>query len=227
MDAATKLSVDGLEIDLQMTRDKKIILFHDKTTAKLGRKNQRVSDLTLKEMQKLDAGSWFSKAFRKQRLITLENFLQRYAGRMPLFIEIKVRNRNPEYLAELATRTANTVKKNRAVNSIKILSFSTFVLEQCRGESKRIDYVLNIKNPAEIWNKSPAKIFPCLSACCSDVRRTTRPQVKKVQATKKEFYVFTCNWYPHLNRALGAGVDGIFSNNPEWMIGALDKRFAR
>lgn len=53
---AIKLGVDGIETDLQLTKDKKIVLFHDKNTKRVSSKNKVINKSTLKELKDLKIG---------------------------------------------------------------------------------------------------------------------------------------------------------------------------
>ena len=66
-DKARELGAHGIEVDVRMTRDHKLVLFHDalltRTTDILQtyphRADEPLSNFTLEELQRLDAGSWF------------------------------------------------------------------------------------------------------------------------------------------------------------------------
>src|SRR5262245_20979348 len=60
------------EVDLQLTRDGKHVLYHD---GKLDGKTDgagRVADYSLADLKKLDAGSWFAPRYAGERLLSLQ-----------------------------------------------------------------------------------------------------------------------------------------------------------
>lgn len=67
---ALEIGAFAWELDVQMTRDKKLVVIHDATLDRTSnvkkifpdRKPWLVRDFTLAEIQKLDFGSWFNKA---------------------------------------------------------------------------------------------------------------------------------------------------------------------
>lgn len=106
---AIMMKADYVEIDLQMTKDGKLIAIHDETLTRTtnakeifpNRSPWRVKDFTLEEIRRLDAGSWFNKAnpkqakveYTKQHVPTLEEAIEcvkQYGyGNTGLYIETK------------------------------------------------------------------------------------------------------------------------------------------
>lgn len=81
--AAIAAGAPVVEFDVYQTRDGHWVLFHDKkvgrttdAAAALGRGDAAIADLTLAEVQRLDAGSWFDARFAKTRVPTLAAALQ-------------------------------------------------------------------------------------------------------------------------------------------------------
>jgi len=85
------------EIDLQLTRDGKHVLYHD---GKLNTKTNgtgRVADYSLADLKQLDAGSWFAPRYAGERLITLQEAFEIARGKINFYLDCKAIN--PELLA--------------------------------------------------------------------------------------------------------------------------------
>ena len=78
-----------IEFDVQLTSDSQAVIIHDETVDRTTDGTGRVDTLTLKQLQALDAGSWFGLEYRGQRIPTLRQVLERYAGCANLHIELK------------------------------------------------------------------------------------------------------------------------------------------
>lgn len=89
IEAAVEQMADRAEIDVQETADGIVVLFHDSTLKRQTGLNQKISDLTLEELQKLDMGSWFSADFAGEKIPTLEQVMEYAKGKIDLNIEIK------------------------------------------------------------------------------------------------------------------------------------------
>lgn len=73
----------GIELDVQLSRDQQLMVFHDADLKRMCGVNRRVSDLTCAELKALRL------AGTDQTIPTLAEVLQLVKGRVPLMIEIK------------------------------------------------------------------------------------------------------------------------------------------
>jgi glycerophosphoryl diester phosphodiesterase len=92
-DACLDLRID-IELDVRRTRDGQLVVLHDDTVDRTTAGRGKVADLLLREVQALDAGSWFDPAFAGERVPTLDVVFARVAARRAtgtlLFIDLKV-----------------------------------------------------------------------------------------------------------------------------------------
>lgn len=72
---ALEVGAGGLELDVHLTKDGKIVVIHDETVDRTTNGTGRVDGFTLTELQKLDAGSWFSPDFAGEKIPTLRQLL--------------------------------------------------------------------------------------------------------------------------------------------------------
>ena len=63
---AVEMGATFIETDLQLTRDGRLVVMHDDRVERTTKGSGLVSALTLEELRKLDAGSWF-RAGRSSR----------------------------------------------------------------------------------------------------------------------------------------------------------------
>ena len=95
-DAAVAAGADGIEFDVQLSKDGVPVIWHDRTLSRAGGGRRRTADLTAAELATLDAGrlSSLSTQFGAIRLPTLRQVLLRYRGKTRLLVEIKSRERD-------------------------------------------------------------------------------------------------------------------------------------
>ena len=62
----------GFEFDVRRSKDGHLVCIHDATVDRTTNGHGKVSDLTLAQMKKLDAGSWFDPTSRNQRIPTVD-----------------------------------------------------------------------------------------------------------------------------------------------------------
>ena len=90
----------GIELDVHLTRDDVLVVFHDDTLERMCGVSSRVEDMTLAELSSLRLlGS-------NQGIPTLDQALATVGGRVPLIVEIKADKR----LAELCRRTRERLR---------------------------------------------------------------------------------------------------------------------
>jgi len=87
--AALDLGVDALEFDLHLSRDGHVVVVHDATLERTTDGTGRVSDHTLAELRRLDAGGWRGREFRGERIPTLEEVLDLAPPGVLLYAEVK------------------------------------------------------------------------------------------------------------------------------------------
>ena len=86
---AIELGADLLEMDVRETKDGHLVLVHDATVNRTTNGRGRVSGMTLAEIKRLDAGSWFSPDFKGERVPTLKEALAAIRGRALPDIDFK------------------------------------------------------------------------------------------------------------------------------------------
>lgn len=87
--AALEFHPDFIEIDVRLTKDKKLVVLHDASLKRTTGLRSKVHNLTLEEIKLLDAGKWFDKRFMEERVPTLEEVLHAIGSKAGLMIEIK------------------------------------------------------------------------------------------------------------------------------------------
>lgn len=88
-DKAVEMKADYIEIDVQRSKDGKLVLIHDTTVDRTTDGSGKVGNLTFKELRDLDAGSWKSEQFAGAQIPTFDEILDRYHGRIGILIELK------------------------------------------------------------------------------------------------------------------------------------------
>ena len=222
LSAAMKLPVQAVEFDVQITADGVPILYHDRTTAKLGMRNQRVHNLTWAALRGRDAGRWKASAFEGTKLLTLAQTLKKYTGRKLLLVEIKVRRdakADPEWMA---AQTVEQIAKLKCQQQVAILSFSPDILEAVHALDHRLRCVLNLKKrPLRIadWRER----FDYLAGVCIKRTQLNRNFVSAMHDWNKPVLCYTCNSIQTTRKALATGVDGLISDRPDWLAETLPR----
>ncbi len=67
--------VPMIELDVTLSRDRKLVVIHDETLERTTNGHGSVHDHHLEELKQLDAGSWFHSDFADERLPELGEVL--------------------------------------------------------------------------------------------------------------------------------------------------------
>jgi glycerophosphoryl diester phosphodiesterase len=92
---AVALGATEVETDVAFTKDRRLLLFHDATLERTTDGSGRPEDYTLDDLKRLDAGSWtderlsWDRDYAGERLITLEELLDRFGAALTYHVEIK------------------------------------------------------------------------------------------------------------------------------------------
>ena len=225
-DEALRYPIDGIETDVQPAADGTPILFHDRTLKKLGAPRRRVTGMDLKALKSLDAGEWFDKKFSAERLVTLDELLDRHGGKTPLMIEIKQRGGQPSAAKHLgvATRVGEALIKRDLVAQSFMLCFGLDLLLACHEQFPQLKYVWNLKEPTDRTEQVAGWIRPLATLCCGQ-RGIDADWVKWVHDQGKPVWTYTVNDADTADRVIAAGVDGMISDRPDWLCRYVAKRF--
>ncbi|WP_431029884.1 glycerophosphodiester phosphodiesterase [Lysinibacillus sp. LZ02] len=89
-DKARILKADGIELDIQRSKDDVLFVFHDLHLKRLTGVSQLINECTAEEVSELKLGRRFFRLFARQRIPTLEKvFHWANEHHMPLNIELK------------------------------------------------------------------------------------------------------------------------------------------
>ncbi len=100
--AAIEIGVDCAEIDIQTTADGELVVIHNSTVDDRTNGTGAVRDMSLAEIRKLDAGSWFDPAFSGTVIPTADEAMGFMDGKIDVYLDAK--GAGPEQIVELIAR---------------------------------------------------------------------------------------------------------------------------
>ncbi|MFC5748347.1 glycerophosphodiester phosphodiesterase [Actinomadura rugatobispora] len=233
--AARSQRADVVEVDVQQTKDRKLILMHDTTLARTTnvesvfprRKPYRVSSFTLKEIRRLDAGSWFGKKYKRTRVPTLSESLRAMGGSgVGMLIEIKRPGGYPGIERRVAAelrRHPSWLRRDPAERRLAVQSFDWNSMRRFHKAMPRVPIGL-LGKPATSRLRGLAKFADQINP---PQRGLTAAYVKRVHKLKMDVLTWTVNDKARMRRAIRLGVDGIFTNKPKVLESVRKERRSR
>ena len=211
INAAVAAAVHMIELDVQMTRDGRLVLFHD---ARLDRTTNGRGPLRVcryAQLRRLDAGRWFHPRFAGQRILPASQALRLAPRRIRLNLELK----------STARRTALMRRVRRLARGAgPRVCWSSFDLTLVRALARAgLDRVL-ISRDHPARELRAALRYGC-GAWHPSKDSLTRAALAQAHAAGLRVHVWTVDRVREARRLARWGADGIFTNDPARMRRAL------
>jgi len=220
MKLAWEQHADAIELDLWLTSDGKIAVFHDATTKRYDGQNRKVSELSLAELQQLDIGKVKGAPYLGEKMPSLEDILATIPEKCRAVIEIKC---GPEILPEFV-RVLRASK--RPASQLSVISFNYETVKQSRVLLPELEHYLLAgykKDPAT--GKMP-ELEPLIEQAKQaqltglDLQFTWpfSPEfVTKIRGAGLKLIAWTVDDHEVASKLVTLGVDGITTNRPAWL----------
>ena len=117
---AVELGVDGVELDVRLSKDGMAVLMHDATVDRTTNGIGAVADLTWEQLRTLGAGSWKAEEFANERIPLLGDVLNALPAELMVHVEIK-----PEGITPTVARV---IRDMNAEDRVTICSFHASVI---------------------------------------------------------------------------------------------------
>ncbi len=134
------MGANGIETDLQETKDGKLVLFHDRTIDDKSSGSGTIKDYTYEELLKMDFGAWKDERFAGTPILLFEDFAEKFLPlELTFAIELKVTG--------IAEKALAIMKKYGNMDNIYVSSFTFEALEEARGVDPDVKLCWLIKEP--------------------------------------------------------------------------------
>ena len=152
---ALNLGADGIELDVRLTKDRKLVVFHDRVLGRTSAGSGPVNHYTQDEMRNLDVGSWFGPEFQGERVPTLDEVFESLPGSYLINVEMKAIMTGMRFIAH---KVAEVVRRHARWDATLVASFNPISLWELRKIEPRIlrGYIWSRRHP-----------FPIRSRCFS------------------------------------------------------------
>jgi len=206
-----KQGCDGFEVDVQLTKDSKVVVFHDWSLERISNGNGFLKDQTLDELKTLDIGSWFSNEFKGEKVMTLEELLNIIPEEKILNIEIKVRHGE---INQIEGKVVEILERYDRINrNIIISSFDHRIIKRIKEIKPEIQVGLLIT--AGLLNmKNYISSFDLYSVHCGG-EFISKTNVEELNNNNIKTYAWTVNTLEEAKTLDSFGVDGIITNYPD------------
>ena len=206
-DLALSLGVNGIETDVQQTKDGYLVLLHDDSMVRYG-DDRFVRDLTLAELQMMDLGEG-------ERVVLLGDFLEKTAN-LDLFLAIELKQRH------IHEGVADLIKKHiKNTDKTTITSFDFRNLEDTRNydENIAIGWLTDLLTDVELNRLNTINA----NQICPKAENTTPENVRVAKECGFSVRAWGVDNEDRMFHCLDCVVDGMTINFPDKLISALAK----
>ena len=217
---AWKKGADYIEGDFLLTKDGKVVCFHDKNTGKLTNKKLNVEKSNWADLKNLDVGIKKNKKWKGVTIPLLEDVLKTIPKGKGLFLEIKSDERIVPFIKDIL------FKSKVPYNKITIICFNEKVLVRCKELMPEIktQWLVSIRKRNGKMNYTiDALIAKLKKIKASSVGTScylpyiTKDNVKKMKDAGFKWNVWTVNKVNDAKKISDAGVNFITTDRPEFI----------
>ena len=206
-----------IELDVCLSRDRHLVVIHDETVDRTTNGTGAVKALTMDQLGRLDAGSWFDPRFNTERLPTLAQVLDAAKGHLLVNIEIKPEAFEADGPADAVERQVlNLVREKNMLDEVLVSSFEWLMLENIRKLEPRIALGLLSDIPADErlrrWYQRTIGF-----SWHPDFRVLTRQQVDSLHDLGARVFPYAVDGRIDSLGMLAMGVDGLIVDDPRQM----------
>jgi glycerophosphoryl diester phosphodiesterase len=139
--AGLDAGADGVDVDAQLTKDGKIVVFHDLRLDRLTSSSGKVGDYTLAELEKLDLAPKFpgrkadGTRYERAYVASFEEFVKRVSPEGILMVELKVTRPGDTGIEREAVRI---LRKHDAFDRVYLSSFNPIVIKRLESTEPRV-----------------------------------------------------------------------------------------
>lgn len=214
MQEALDSGVDMIETDLNLTKDKVVVIMHDNTIDRTTNGSGAIRDMTLEELRRYDAGSHMGKQFEGLKIPTLREFCEFCRSYSELLFNIEIK----EYTNETVDLSIAILKENDMLERCVFTCFDAPTLEylhdtygvKCQGFPKEYMYRFS-EGPYGTYSK----MFAVGIAMKRAAGRTLTPEmVKEFENMGIEPWCYCPDDEEGVEEAIRCGARLMTCNNP-------------
>jgi glycerophosphoryl diester phosphodiesterase len=218
---AWQMDADGVEVDVHLTRDEQVVVFHDEHTRRYGGSRKPISQCDYSELLKLDVGRFMGEKFKGERIPLLAEVINTVPENKLLVVEIKS---GPETLLLL-----QSIIHESKIN-LKQIAFISFRRDTII-ETKKAFPECKAMRLYELTQLPFTKIiYPSLKKMIKEVKEDkldgldislvpaiNQSFIKKILDNCMYIYFWTINDLKQAKFLTETGVDGISTDRPDWL----------
>jgi glycerophosphoryl diester phosphodiesterase len=216
---ALEAGADGVELDVKLTRDGKVIVLHDPTLDRTTTGQGSYKYQSFADLRKLDAGSWYGAAWRGEKLPLLAEVFEAVGGKIGINIELTNYTTPGDGLVDAVARVLAGVKDT---SRVMFSSFRVSNLKRAKALLPNIPCGLLALPGLPGWLPRAVQINqPAFNALHPYYQDVNQKIIQRIHSGGKAVNVWTVNDPQMMQHLRALGVDMIMSDDPALAISVL------
>ena len=212
---------DGVEVDIRLTLDNKIVCHHDKSALRTTGIDRKIEDMSLEEIQSLDCGSWFGEHWSDERIPELKDVLKSVPKDKEIYIEVKTKEETVPFLLR------DIDEQELSIDQITVITFFPEVIREIKRRDANIKCNLLIafdyKDIAVDEIIDLAVKIDANGLGAQNHKRLNGQFIQSLKNTGKSVHVWTVNSRKEAEEYLKNGIDSITTNKPLYLRNHLEQ----
>lgn len=215
---AVEIGCDGIELDVHLTKDNKLVIIHDETIDRTSNGTGFVKDYTYDELCKFDFYGNFKGKYEFQRIPTLREYFDLVKDVDGFMTNIELKTGIFEYPG-IEKAVIDLIREYGLEKRIILSSFNHFTIMRCREIAPEIKTGFLI----ESWVIGMGEYTKSHDVECVHpiFRNLTQEHFDEMKNAGREINTWTVNEYEDIKRLADMGTDGLIGNYPDRMIELL------
>jgi glycerophosphoryl diester phosphodiesterase len=217
---AAALGCTWVECDVRLSHDDHPIIFHDETLERTTDGRGRPGATPLRDLRSLDAGGYFDRSYRGERIPTLEETLTLLRS-MGLGCDLEMKA-EPSRERTLAAVVAHTIERlwSKDGASLLVTSSSPLAIEAFARMAPHIPRGYLTRALPLDWQGRAERSGAAAVVC--DHKSLWVANVRSVNAAGYPLLAYTVNDVSRARELFAWGIDSVISDAPDVILRALD-----
>jgi glycerophosphoryl diester phosphodiesterase len=209
-----------VEIDVQITSDERLIVFHDHVLGRTTNGSGRVSAFTYDDIAALDAGSWMDESYVGEPVPLLADVLGYLRGKAYLNIELKRYDDDPAVADRFISGVMRTIEVAGMLDYSLLSSFDHALLARVRELGWSIPYAV-IMHPDDLAMPSERALPVGAQGVVMSKKQLSHARVADAREHRLPLGIYTVNTVEDAQRVVRYGVQAVVTNFPGRIIEAI------
>lgn len=209
---AVTLGSSAIELDVQLSADDSVVVFHDPSVEKTTNGKGKIKDLTLDQIKSLDAGHTFGNAYPAEKIPTLEEVFSALSPEIFLNIELKNLTTPTDNLSE---EVAKLIQNHHAEHRVLVSSFSPEPLKKFQNLLPSVPLGRLIYRPVMVdFHRIFSSSLSFYQTVHISIKAFNKRRIDSLHKLGKQVFIYTLNHPRDILAALNCGADGFFTDDP-------------